>query len=245
MFQRFLVLTLIFHAACCAFAFTPPTLGIGALFRPGNLVLSPNEGDDAGLITAAKFFTDAFWAGKKGGSKELTPKQQKSLSNQQIAEFRRRYGARMGGDRRAELIVCQKGGKEEEVMGCAGVEVSKVSTPNGKSIQFAAPLMSNLAVGREFRRKGIAEDLVKATENLAYKSWGYEECYLLVEKRNKPAVKLYRKLGYKVQWEDETGSSLSPRENGSIINEETTILCMKKPLGNSLGAILGRLNPLG
>lgn len=225
-------------------AFVAPTLGVGALFRPKNLVVKPNLGNDEELIDTAKFFTDAFWAGKKGGTSQLTPKQQTSLANQQIAEFRRRYGARMGRDRRAELIVC-RAGEGGEVTGCAGVEVSKVSTPNGRSTDFPAPLMSNLAVGKTFRRKGIAEDLVKATEELAYKNWGYDECYLLVEKRNAPAVKLYKKLGYKVQWEDETGSTLTPRPNGSVINETTTLLCMKKLLGNSLGAIMGRLNPFG
>merc|ERR1712071_230371 len=105
------------------------------------------------------------------------------------------------------------------IWGCAGIEVSRISTPNGKSTRFPAPLMSNLAVGRKFRRKGVAEELVKATEKLAYKQWGYEECFLYVEKRNKPAVKLYRKLGYKVQWEDDTGTTLTPKPNGAVISE--------------------------
>ena len=84
-------------------------------------------------------------------------------------------------------------------MGCAGVEVCRVETPNGKAAQSPSPLMSNLAVGKKFRRKGIAEDLVRAVEDLVRKEWGYNSCYLFVEKRNVPGVKLYRKLGYKVE----------------------------------------------
>merc|ERR1712238_220697 len=92
------------------------------------------------------------------------------LSKQQVAEFRRRYGPSMSArDRRSELILCQNS-KTGEVMGCAGVEVCNVETPNGTSAEYPAPLMSNLAVGKKFRRKGIAEDLVRAVEDLVRKS---------------------------------------------------------------------------
>lgn len=140
-------------------------------------------------------------------------------------------------DRRAELIVC-KNSMTEEIYGCAGIEVSEIKTPNGRSVQFKAPLMSNLAVGRKVRRKGIAEDLVQATEDLALKEWGYTECYLYVEKLNKPALKLYQKLGYKVQWEDDTATTLLPTSRGSVVSAPTVILCMKKVLG---GGIFGNL----
>lgn len=168
-------------------------------------------------------------AGKRGGVKVLSETQLKGLSNQQIAEFRRRYGRKLGKDRRSELIVCQ-GGDADEVMGCAGIEVQKISTASGKSADFPAPLMSNLAVGRKFRRKGIAEDLVKTAEELVLKKWGYDECYLFVEKQNTPAVKLYRKLGYKQQWEDKESTTMVPTESGRIVTKPTVILCMKKSL---------------
>lgn len=226
-------------------AFAPPTLmGIGSiLFRPPNLIVEPNRGDDTELVESAKFFTDSFWAGKIGGVKELSPKQIKSLGNSQIAEFRKRYGggsktvtatARGGKgtlqDRRSELVV-SKNSISGEIYGCAGIEVSDVRTPNGKGIQFQAPLMSNLAVGRKVRRKGIAEDLVQAAEDLALKEWGYDECYLFVEKRNAPALKLYKKLGYKVLWEDDTATTLLPTNRGTVVSAPTVILCMKKRLG--------------
>jgi ribosomal protein S18 acetylase RimI-like enzyme len=225
-----------------------PILGLGAtFFRPKNMVVRPTLGNDSDLLDSAKFFTDAFWNGKIGGTKKLTLRQSKTLSNQQMAEFRKRYGKstlKNKSDSRSELIICQNS-VTGEVMGCAGIEISKVQTPNGKSVDYPAPLMSNLAVGSKFRRKGIAEDLVKAAEELVRKEWGYEDCYLFVEKRNAPAVKLYRKLGYKRQWEDETATTLIPKSNGSVKTSPTVLLCMKKSLGGGLGATLGRLFPFG
>ena len=152
-----------------------------------------------------------------------------SLERQQINEFRRRYGKYMGPmDRRAELVLCTNG--SGELMGCAGVEVDTISKADGRGERFKAPLMSNLAVGKKFRRKGLAEDLVRAAEVIARKEWGYDECYLYVEKRNTPAVKLYRKLGYRTVWEDDKAKTLIPLESGKLSTAPTVILCMKKKL---------------
>ncbi len=221
-----------------AYAFTAPSMGIGALFFKPKNVVRPNLGDDSELLDAAKFFTESFWAGKTKETREggLTPKQYKMLKNSQSAEFRKRYGMKLGNDRRAELLVC-KNESSGDIYGCAGIEVSKISTTNGRSVDFPAPLMSNLAVGKNYRRRGLAEDLVKAAEEMALKEWGYGECYLYVEKKNTPALKLYKKLGYKVQWEDDTATSLTPTAKGNVTSVPTVILCMKKTLGKGL---LGR-----
>ena len=221
-------------------------MGIGALLlKPKNTII-PSDGDDDILINAAKCFTDAFWNEKTGSKvKQLSTRQSTTLRKQQITEFRRRYGFKVSSsrksslDRRSELVVCQNS-SSGEVMGCAGIEVSKIATPNGKRIEFNAPLMSNLAVGKKFRRRGLAEDLVKATEELAKREWGYNECYLYVEKQNKAAVNLYKKLGYVTQWEDDTATTLIPTTMGSVISAPTVIVCMKKNLG---GGLLGRFNP--
>lgn len=218
-------------------AFSAPPMGIGSLFFKPKNVVKPNLGDDPELLKAATFFTESFWAGKSTEPNgALTPKQYKILKGSQSAEFRKRYGSKMGKDRRAELLVC-KNEESDEIYGCAGIEVSKISTSNGRSVQFPAPLMSNLAVGKNYRRKGLAEDLVKAAEELVLKQWGYNECYLYVEKKNKPALKLYKKLGYKVMWEDDTATSLTPTAKGNIVSVPTVILCMKRTLGTGL---LGR-----
>lgn len=178
-------------------------------------------------------------ASKVGGVNNLLPKQSKTLSSQQIFEFRKRYGQKLGKDRRAELVTCQNG-KTGQVMGCVGIEVENLVPPNSDSILSPAPFMSNLAVSKEFRRRGIAEDLVIAAEKIARKEWGYEECFLFVEKKNKPAIKLYKKLGYRKEWEDDTANTLTPLANGTIKNELTVVLCMKKNLN---GGFLRRLLP--
>jgi len=142
-------------------------------------------------------------------------------------------------DSRSELVLCLDG--KGECIGCAGVEVDKIKKMDGYDGSLTAPLMSNLAISRSYRRKGLAEDLVRATETIARKEWGYDECYLYVEKRNVPAVKLYAKLGYKVQWEDDGATTLLPTKDGrGVANGKTTIVCMKKTLGQGLfGSLFG------
>ena len=211
-------------------AFSSPVLGIGALFKPKGMKVFPSGGDDSKLTEAGQFFTEAFWAGKSGGAAELTKFQAASLERQQVNEFRRRYGKFVGPkDRRAELIVCQNGAGE--LMGCAGIEVDSVQKSDGRGQSVRAPLMSNLAVGRKFRRKGLAEDLVEAAEMLARKEWGYNEVFLYVEKKNTPAVRLYKKMGYRKYWEDDTAKTLIPTEGGQLKTAPTVIVCMKKRLG--------------
>jgi len=239
------------HSSCFALSLSPslPVMGIGSLlFRPRKLIIRPTKGDDGDLVDSAVFFTDAFWNGKIGGVKELNASQLKKLSNQQIAEFRRRYSTTSNAmfankDRRSELIICQNS-KTGEILGCAGIEVSRVETPNGKFVPDLAPLMSNVAVSRKYRRLGIAVDLVKGVENVIRREWGMPDCYLFVEKRNVAAVKLYKKMGYRVEWMDDTATTLIPKKNGSMSTSPTTLICMKKTLvrgGGLLDGLIGRI----
>jgi ribosomal protein S18 acetylase RimI-like enzyme len=250
-----LCLSLSSRSACCAYS-APAVFGLGALFR-GKTVIAPSLGEEGVLTDAGTFFADAFWTdkaraahraagGKDASSVTLTQVQAASLERQQVQEFRRRYGRRGGAstalaDRRAELLVCSNA--SGEVVGCAGVEVDQICKADGRGSgpvmnQIRGPLMSNLAVGRNFRRRGIAEDLVRATEEMARKDWGYDECYLYVEKGNVPAVKLYKKLGYRVMWEDDRAKTLMPLESGKLITAPTVIVCMRKRLSG-----LGRWLP--
>ena len=139
----------------------------------------------------------------------------------------------------SELVLCQL--PTGELTGCAGIEVSQIPDKSLQSLKTqSGPLMSNLAVGREFRRKGIAEKLVKEVERLVRYEWGYDDCYLYVEERNKAAVKLYRKMGYKKMWVDKEATTLLPSTNGKLQNSSTNIVCMRKRL--DLG-LIGRLWP--
>ena len=146
--------------------------------------------------------------------------------------------------------------RQSKITGCAGVEVDTVATfaegseprnggslwaqLTGKNIPAKptgrwetkmkyAPLMSNLVVSRQYRRQGIAEKLVQDVEDLC-QEWGYDECYLYVEQRNAPAVKLYQKLGYKTLWQDDKAKTLIPTKKGELESAGTVIICMKKEL---------------
>jgi len=57
--------------------------------------------------------------------------------------------------------------------------------------------ISNLAVGRDFRRRGVAQQLLKDCEQLA-QSWGYSELHLHVMGDNERGRNLYEKLGYEL-----------------------------------------------
>ncbi len=57
--------------------------------------------------------------------------------------------------------------------------------------------ISNLAVSKEWRRKGVAQELLLECEQIA-KSWGYTELYLHVMADNERGRNLYQKLGYEL-----------------------------------------------
>lgn len=57
--------------------------------------------------------------------------------------------------------------------------------------------ISNLAVSKDWRRKGIAQQLLIECEHIA-KSWGYTELYLHVMADNDRGRNLYQKLGYEI-----------------------------------------------
>jgi ribosomal protein S18 acetylase RimI-like enzyme len=141
--------------------------------------------------------------------------------------------------RRAELVLCIDG-NNNNIVGCAGIEIDKIKMMDGYDGSIPGPVMSNLAISRNYRRRGLAEDLVKSCENIARKEWGFSDCYLYVEGRNVPACKLYEKLGYSVVWTDDTATTLLPTNDGSgLMNGRTTIVCMKKTLCKN--ALFGNL----
>jgi len=218
-------------------AFQAPTLGIGAVLFPvrGKVIKGVSVEDNwrSALDDASVFFVDAFWTGKSGGgTKVLTSRQKRSLLQSQYAEFNKRYGggvSRRSSAKQAELLICRN--PKGEVVGVAGVEVDSIPSGSLKGpIEKKAPLMSNLAVSRKYRRRGLAEALVEAVEKQC-QDWGFNDCYLYVEKTNPAAVNLYQKLGYRKVWQDGTARTLLPDSTGSLGTQPTVIVCMKKELG--------------
>jgi ribosomal protein S18 acetylase RimI-like enzyme len=221
------------------YGFSVPPFGLGAvLFQPKGLTTTPARGEIQNLSDASDFFVDAFWVGKVGGgARELSDRQRRQLSSLQFTEFRSRYAGVSRGQ--AELILCQL--PTGEIIGCAGLEVTPIPENNLKGPKTGrGPLMSNVAVSKKYRRKGIGEKLVKEAERISRYVWGYDYCYLYVEERNKAALKLYQKLGYRRIWVDPDARTLLPTSKGKLEDAPTKIVCMRKRL--DLGFI-GRLWP--
>ncbi len=57
--------------------------------------------------------------------------------------------------------------------------------------------ISNLAVSRDFRRRGVAHELLTNCEQIT-KSWGFTEIHLHVMGDNDRGRNLYKKLGYEI-----------------------------------------------
>lgn len=197
---------------------------------PKNLFIEPIFGQDEELVKIGRFFTDAFWASKLGGTQKLEEEQREALSKQNIEEFRQRFGNKT--IRYSEMIKCQDE-NTGEIVGCVGLEVSYVSLKNGFRTNRPVPFMSHLAIGKEYRRKGIAKDLIIAAETMVHKQWGAKDCYLFVEEKNLPALALYRNAGYKTVAKDETETTKIPTSNGRMKIEDAVLLCMKKSFRNS------------
>lgn len=61
--------------------------------------------------------------------------------------------------------------------------------------------LSNLAVRPDYRRRGVAQRLLLASERAVY-DWGLREIYLHVLESNQPARQLYTQAGYSIRSAD-------------------------------------------
>ena len=226
----------------------PSTYGIGSILFPVRKTVVTGISDNMNsankrieLQEVSDFFVNAFWTGKVGGGAEtLSTIQRLLLEQSQKAEFTKRYG----NSRRISEMLLVRNNQNNEIMACVGVEVDKI--PSSGTIRNAVttqmvPLMSNLAVSKQYRRRGLAEQLVRSVETMVRKEWGYDECYLYVEEQNRPAIQLYTKLGYRNVWKDTTATTLLPTTSGDLRSTSTVIVCMKKKLYNYDSNIFLRL----
>lgn len=79
-----------------------------------------------------------------------------------------------------------------------GVEIALRSRDFWQPIANQRPYLSNLAVRAEYRKKGVAQHLLRTSEQCAL-DWGFRDLYLHVLEDNKQARRLYQKAGYRVQ----------------------------------------------
>jgi ribosomal protein S18 acetylase RimI-like enzyme len=77
------------------------------------------------------------------------------------------------------------------------VEVGVRTTNYRQPTHHRYVYISNLAVSRDFRRRGVAQELLSNCEQIT-KSWGYTDLHLHVMATNDRGRNLYRKLGYEI-----------------------------------------------
>jgi ribosomal protein S18 acetylase RimI-like enzyme len=92
------------------------------------------------------------------------------------------------------IAVCRER-EQDRVVGT--VEVGVRTTNYRQPTHHRYVYISNLAVSRDFRRRGIAQELLTNCEQLT-RSWGYTELHLHVMASNERGRNLYQKLGYEI-----------------------------------------------
>ena len=94
-------------------------------------------------------------------------------------------------------------------------------------------VLANLAVRRERRGRGIAKALVRACEDVASR-WGCETLSLMVDSENTPALRLYRKVGFREIFRDEAATCVLPGDF-NLKTAECVNVCMQKRVRGSAG----------
>ncbi|BAS58628.1 GCN5-related N-acetyltransferase [Leptolyngbya boryana IAM M-101] len=94
------------------------------------------------------------------------------------------------------LVAIDTTHRDELIVGTVEVGIRSANPWQPKTSQYI--YLSNLAVREEFRRQGIAEQLLLACEPYV-ESWGYRQIYLHVLETNQAAKALYFKLGYRLE----------------------------------------------
>lgn len=197
----------------------------------------------------ASLLVDAFYTDSKRPENNLSLMQKRSLERDQNLDLRARYGRNTGkGSIESTILVADE--EKDDAIGCVALGttpfVGQEAQLNIRDLYAYAnrrdngdaclrPVVANLAVRPDARRKGIAKKLMLECETVC-REWGYDEVWLLVEQDNPKARKLYKKLGYKVV-KTETDDSYKVIE-GSIQQIDVLNVYMRKSLK---GGILGPL----
>merc|ERR1711937_503823 len=195
----------------------------------------------------ASLLVDAFYTDSKRPENNLSLMQKRSLERDQNLDLRARYGRTGKGPIESTILVADE--EDDETIGCVALGttpfIGQEAQLNIRDLYAYAnrrdngeaclrPVVANLAVRPDARRKGIAKKLMLECE-LVCKEWGYDEVWLLVEQDNPKARKLYKKLGYK-QVKTEVDDSYKVVE-GKIQQIDVTNVYMRKSLKPILGPI--------
>lgn len=150
------------------------------------------------------------------------------------AELSRELMDRFSARNRGEHALFVAHAEDAGLVGICGIDVQELtstalSRQRAKSEQVSErPLLTNLAVRSDFRRRGIAKQLCRECESIA-RSWGYGEVLLKVEKENSKARRLYERLGYRSVALD-AEAERPDMSSGRLLFVSTTQLAMRKDL---------------
>ena len=110
-----------------------------------------------------------------------------------------------------------------------GRAVGTISIGGGQFQRVGALRLFALNVGPAFRRRGVGTALVKAVEAIAAEK-GLAEVNLEVTTDNEDAIRLYRKLGYRIYGDTVTGRWERKLDDGSSETIEAPVFVMVKRL---------------
>ena len=91
-----------------------------------------------------------------------------------------------------------------KIVGVITIESSNINI-DGKINHY--PVISNLIVSKNMRRKGIGKKLTENAEKIA-KSIGFKEVYLFVDTENLSAIRLYKSKNYKIVGNTKKGTNI-------------------------------------
>lgn len=152
------------------------------------------------------------------------------LLNFAISHVRKDLTMPTGGNR--SIFIAKN--KYSEIIGCCEVIEEKIdlsysdsNTTNKKTVpkkiaRLRRPIIENLSVRPEYRRKGIGQDLVHACEN-AVQLWipKHYEIYAQVEETNTSAFNLFGHRGYTSLFVDPNATKTSL--DGTLFVKSTTV----------------------
>ena len=113
--------------------------------------------------------------------------------------------------------------KDDKVVGVITLECDDININEKKENH---PVISNLIVSSQMRRKGIAKLLTVSAEKIV-KSFAYKNIYLFVNVENIAAIKLYKSRGYK-SIGDKKEATRIVFQNNRFRNVECVNIMMKK-----------------
>ena len=110
-----------------------------------------------------------------------------------------------------------------------GLAIATISIGGGRFQRVGSLRLFALNVGAAFRRKGVGTALVKAVEAIAVER-GLAEVNLEVTIDNEDAIRLYRKLGYRICGDTVMGHWQNMLDDGSSETIEAPLYVMVKRL---------------